>query len=535
LSFRVLVAEPDSFARARLLSILRQQGAEADAVDCLHSVFAKVVARRYDLVCADHALSKQRMGGLTVGDLLWRHRIEVPLIITGDSDTLEARGHATNSGAVGFASRPYDEPQLGALIHRAMAHSGIRSVPHDVGPESVRIVMYSHDTIGLGHMRRNANIAKEILRMRPDASVLMLVGCPTGLVFDVPPGIDYVKLPSLVKLSREEWRPDRLNISASRARNLRERLIREAIGAFEPNLILVDHMPTGVWNELAGILAGLRHEPHCPDVVLGLRDILDAPEATDRSWRKSGADSAIRELYDEVLVYGTPSHFDTVKVYGLDVLAPGRVSYAGYVTALADPLDIAATHDRLSSGDRPLVLISGGGGRDAFPVIAAALGGLASIPEDRRPAVIVVVGPLMAPNLRAYVRIQSTLLGATYFDYLPDLPACLAVCDFMIGMGGYNSMIEAAAAGVPNLVVPRRGPSTEQMTRAHLFAKHGLAEMLLPEMATAEALGARLAAVTRLGPRTPQLQAEGAKTAAVRILERIDARVADGQFMRIVS
>lgn len=473
---------------------------------------------------------------MTIGDLLlWHHSTEVPLIVTGDSDTVQARGHARTRGAIGFVARPYSEAKLRALIHKAMSNSAHQDEPHYASTEPPRILMYSHDTIGLGHMRRNANIAREILRVRADASVLMLLGCPTGLVFDLPTGVDFVKLPSLVKQSRDEWRPDRLNITSERARDLRERLIREAIGAFEPDLILVDHMPTGVWNELTGILASLRQGSRCPDVVLGLRDILDSPEATRSAWRRTGADTAIAELYDEVLIYGNASLFDTANVYGLDLLAPGRVSYAGYVAALADPVDMAGTRTRLARGDRPLALIAGGGGRDAFPIITAALAGLAGIAEDHRPGAVVVAGPLMAANLRAYLRIQSGLLGVAYFDHVANFPAFLAACDFLLGMAGYNSMIEAAAAGVPTLVVPRRGPSAEQMTRAHVFAKHGLADMLLPDMATPAALGACLAGVSQGGPRTPRLEADGAQFAAAHILKRLDARAAGSQITRIVS
>lgn len=141
----------------------------------------------------------------------------------------------------------------------------------------------------------------------------------------------------------------------------------------------------------------------------------------------------------------------------------------------------------------------------------------------------------MPADLRAYLRIQAGLLGAAYFDHMENFPACLAACDFMLGMAGYNSMIEAAAAGVPALVVPRRGPSAEQMTRARVFAEHGLADMLLPEMATPAALGACLAAVTRGTPHTPRLYPEGARFAATRVVERLDTRVTAGHLERIVS
>ena len=69
-----------------------------------------------------------------------------------------------------------------------------RADPEAGKGRSPRIAFYSHDTIGLGHMRRNSAIARQLVTQLPDVSVLMLVGCPAGMVFEPHPGIDYVKL-----------------------------------------------------------------------------------------------------------------------------------------------------------------------------------------------------------------------------------------------------------------------------------------------------------------------------------------------------
>ena len=531
--FNVLIAEPASAARTRLLAMLAGLGAATETAESLEAACSRTAARRYDLVFADLALAGPEIR--TLADLIGMRRDDLPLVLTCDHDGVQARALARDTRALGLLTRPYPEPQTISLVRNAMTRSRAQAGAASCRGDPPRILMYSHDSIGLGHMRRNANVAEEILRIRPDASVLMLLGCPAGLVFELPSGVDYVKLPSLVKLSRDEWRPDRLAISGERLRDLRERLIREAIAGFEPDLILVDHMPSGVWNELGGVFAASRAGPRAPDLVLGLRDILDSPEATRSGWRKSGADRAIAELYDEVFVYGDANLFDTARVYHLDRLAPGRVSYAGYVAARGNPVEADDIRSRLGAGERPVALISGGGGRDAFPVISSALAGLAAIPEARRPHALVVAGPLMAPDLRAHLRWQSQEIGATYRDRVANFPTLLAASDFLLSMGGYNSMIEAAAVGVPALVVPRRGPSAEQLTRARVFAARGLAEMLAPERATPEVLGARLARIERITQRAPRLGSDGARVAAARIVERVEARASGGDLALAVS
>src|SRR5258708_20250091 len=64
---------------------------------------------------------------------------------------------------------------------------------------SACIMTYSHDGFGLGHLRRNTTIASHLASEVPNSSVLMMIGCPSGAVFKLPPGVDFIKLPSLIK------------------------------------------------------------------------------------------------------------------------------------------------------------------------------------------------------------------------------------------------------------------------------------------------------------------------------------------------
>src|SRR5438874_12566441 len=68
---------------------------------------------------------------------------------------------------------------------------------------STCVMTYSHDGFGLGHLRRNTTIASVLARQVPDSSVLMLIGCPSGAVFKLPTGVDFIKLPSVIKRNTE--------------------------------------------------------------------------------------------------------------------------------------------------------------------------------------------------------------------------------------------------------------------------------------------------------------------------------------------
>jgi len=153
---------------------------------------------------------------------------------------------------------------------------------------------YSHDGFGLGHLRRNTTIASHFANELPTSSVLMLIGCPTGAVFKLPPGVDFIKLPSIIKRDTGVWHPLRLRIGLDKTKALRTATIHEVAHVLHPQLLLVDHVPVGVWGELLPVLEMLKRRDDAPTIVLGLRDIVDRPEVTRTLWEREGASQAIR-------------------------------------------------------------------------------------------------------------------------------------------------------------------------------------------------------------------------------------------------
>ncbi|WP_326502482.1 hypothetical protein [Rothia nasimurium] len=66
---------------------------------------------------------------------------------------------------------------------------------HTHTTEPVRVVLYSHDSQGLGHVRRNLAIAHHIARTVPEltgrpVAGLLVSGLPQASVFPLPAGFD---------------------------------------------------------------------------------------------------------------------------------------------------------------------------------------------------------------------------------------------------------------------------------------------------------------------------------------------------------
>lgn len=500
----ILLLEDEPIIARNICRVLEREG---HAVTHAHSAAMArlyLAEARFDLVLADVNLGDG--DGIEVLSSHAGRLADVPIIVMTGQDTLDNRLRAEGLSVSAFLSKPFAMSRLAELTGALLAETG-KQAGVKRGPS---VVMYSHDTIGLGHMRRNTAIAQELVARVPGASVLMLVGCPAGMVFEPHPGIDYVKLPSLTKLGRGRWQAGSLRIDAATTRALREGILERVIETFAPDVLLVDHEPAGVWDELVRPIQALRARGGTR-VILGLRDILDDPDRVTRTWASNGTGAVISGLYDDVLIYGSKAFYASDAAYGLQALRPGHVRYCGAVTTARQ-----ADRPRWTGLPRR-VLVSGGGGRDAFALLDMVLAGFESLSHHRRPELTLIAGPLMDAELSDALRHRAAQCGAIFHDAIADLPTRLAMSDLFITMGGYNSVTEALVTGCPAVVMPRVGPSGEQRIRAERLSELGLATVVWRQDLTAQ----RMAAVLTSRPAVPAqmsgLSFDGAAVAAAHI------------------
>lgn len=500
----ILLLEDEPIIARNICRALGRGGHTVTHAASAHEGRRHLEAARFDLVLADINLGDG--DGISVLSAASASIQDVPIVIMSGQDTVSNRLRAEGLAVSAFLSKPFAMSRLAELTGALLAETG-KQAGQRRGPS---VMMYSHDTIGLGHMRRNTAIAKELVERVPGASILMLVGCPAGMVFEPHPGIDYIKLPSLTKLGRGRWQAGSLRIDAATTRALRSGILERAIETFAPDVLLVDHEPAGVWDELVPPIRALKAKGRTR-VVLGLRDILDDPERVAQAWHAAGTTSVVAELYDDILIYGSDRFYPSSSAYGLESLRPGRVRYCGAVTA-ARPVE------RLRwEGPPRRVLVSGGGGRDAFALLDTVLAGYETVAPHHRPELTLVAGPLMDAELSDVLKHRATKVGAIFRDTTPDLPEMLARSDLFITMGGYNSIAETLVTGCPAVVVPRVGPSGEQRIRAERLQALGMATVVWRDDLTPARMA--LLMTTRPGrpPPMPGLAFDGAKVAAEHI------------------
>jgi len=226
-----------------------------------------------------------------------------------------------------------------------------------------RILLYSHDTFGLGHLRRSRTIATALVKADPDCSALIVTGSPIAGRFDFPERVDHVRLPGVVKLADGSYTSSNLPMDIDKMTALRGALIAAADRVFRPDLLIVDKEPWGFRHELTSTLAAARNRG--ARIVLGIRDVLDDEDALAREWERKGAIEAIERFYDEIWIYDIPQICRPLVGLDLSLQMEGRVVYTGYLRREADrPAD--ANSDQ---PEQPYVLVTTGGGGDGAALV----------------------------------------------------------------------------------------------------------------------------------------------------------------------
>ena len=340
-----------------------------------------------------------------------------------------------------------------------------------------RTLLYSHDTFGLGHLRRSRTIATALTAGDERRSALIVTGSPIAGRFDFAERIDHVRLPGVVKLPDGSYTSLNLNLPIDDMTRLRGAIIAATATEFAPDLLIVDKEPWGFRQELADTLDGLKARG--TRMVLGIRDVLDEQDALALEWQRKDSNTAIARFYDEIWIYGIPQICEPLSGVGLPAGTEDRIHYTGYLRRNAPdwPAEPAA-----DLPDEPFILVTTGGGGDGEKLIDWVL---RAYEADRHLCshALLVYGPFLNAAARAEfdLRVASLAGRVTALSFHPRLERLLEQASGVVAMGGYNTFCEILSMDKPAVIVPRTKPRREQAIRAEAAEKLGLIRMLLPE------------------------------------------------------
>jgi predicted glycosyltransferase len=337
-----------------------------------------------------------------------------------------------------------------------------------------RVLIYSHDSFGLGHLRRCRAIAHSLVDADPAVSILILSGSPIIGSFDFRSRVDFVRVPGVIKLRNGEYVSLNLHINIDETLAMRSSIIRHTADIFDPDLLIVDKEPLGLRGEVRDTLDLMQRRGTA--LILGLRDVMDDPEALESEWQRKQAVPALAEYYDEIWVYGLPQICDPLAGLPVPPSVRERMTYTGYLRRTTTELQL--TPEIVGILDSEFLLVTPGGGGDGEVLIDLVLSAYEYDRAIPHPALL-VFGPFMLPEQRAAFASRAARLdNVRAITFNSRLESLMARAAGIVAMGGYNTFCEILSFDKRALIVPRTAPRLEQFIRTKRAAELGLLSML---------------------------------------------------------
>ena len=335
-----------------------------------------------------------------------------------------------------------------------------------------RILMYSHDTFGLGHLRRCRAIAHALVERFKGLTVLIISGSQIAGAFGFKARVDFVKIPSVIKLYSGDYTSISDHIDIHDTLAMREGLIMETAILFDPDIFIVDKEPLGLRGEVEKTLIALQMRG-CK-TVLGLRDVLDSPELLGEEWGSKGVIEKISGLYDKIWIYGPENFWNPLKGLEIPKRTLKNTHYTGFLEREIPTQESPHQHQLPDN----YILVTAGGGGDGAELMSMVL---AAREFDRNLIypLVLVPGPFMKSDQREEIHRRAAMLSSiTVIDFDNALETIMNGASAVVGMCGYNTFCEIISFDKPTLFVPRTKPRKEQLIRATRASELGLTKVL---------------------------------------------------------
>lgn len=340
------------------------------------------------------------------------------------------------------------------------------------------ILMYSHDTYGLGHIRRTLAIASQL--RAPNVNILIITGSPIVGRFFFPPQIDFVRVPGMIKMTNEEYLPLSIKINTRHALKIRQTIITSTAKAFQPRLFIVDKAPLGLKREIIPTLQWFKRCHSHTQTILGLRDIMDDAASTKKDWAEKGVYDVLKQYYSEIWVYGNQDFYDPISEYDIPKEISEKMIFTGYIPrAVPKRGEIRdVRREQRLDPDEKLVVVTTGGGGDGYEHMDAYLRMLEEWEKTVPFRTVMVTGPFMPKKRRMEIFSRAKKLRVPTYRFYRRMERLIGAADVVVSMGGYNTVCEILSQGKPSLIIPREQPRREQLIRAQILNENNLADFI---------------------------------------------------------
>ncbi len=335
--------------------------------------------------------------------------------------------------------------------------------------------MYSHDSFGLGHLRRCRVIAHSLVDQYKGLSVLIISGSPIIGQFDFKARVNFITVPSVVKLRNGDYTSLALHVDIAETMEMRKSIIQQAAETFKPDIFIVDKEPLGLRGEVETTLSWQQQRGGIN--VLGLRDVMDDSEALQNEWQRKNVLPALESLYHEIWVYGSESIGNPIQGIEISTQAQKKMKYLGYLKRSMPSAGQIANRYK----NRQYLLVTPGGGGDGALLIDWVLRAYESNPDsdDELLQSIVMLGPFMSNSAQKQFRSRARKIQKVHIEVFDNQIELLMMnAQGIVAMGGYNTFCEILSFDKKAILVPRETPRLEQKIRADYAVERNLVGVL---------------------------------------------------------
>ena len=369
---------------------------------------------------------------------------------------------------------------------------------------SLRILMYSNDSLSWGHTLRTLSVASALSKAIPECSILVLTDLSNIGRFKLPERTDYVHLPSLNLRASQLQGNSRLQLETENTLRIRRKIAQSALKTFRPGLVMFDESLLDIPSEMRKVLGCVADELPEAKVLWSLPDTLGDPQFVTRQWAANGVREAFEHAH-EILIYGAENMFDYASGYEWSENTSRKLRYTGYLTRqVIPPQRVRVEVGRMNRNKLPLVVLTAGGELGDFAMVETYLRFLEKA-EDLALQSFVVIGPAIGPREKRALMARAQRLPRVVLHRVDKhMLHYLKFADLSISTGSYNVMCEVLAHRKAALVVPNHKEQPGNYYRARLLQERGLVHTVTPTDFSPELLRDKLENILFAGPRLVQ-------------------------------
>jgi len=349
-----------------------------------------------------------------------------------------------------------------------------------------RILVYTHNSIGLGHAFRTLAVITGIKKWRPDIDFLVISGTSVPQIFFLE-GIEVIKLPS-VKLEIDK------NGSPMASRYLkgfdlesifdfRQTMIMAAFDFFHPDALIIEHNMTGQMSELIPLLMKKWMRQGGPvdfplaHVCRGIMRWVPLLRIPYQNPRHRSESINIGSLYDFMYVLEDRDVIDINKAFlGNDPELEKKIRYMGKVTNRTYE-DLPAREEvmkRFGLSDKKPILVSLGRNQQVVDLWMKLLEIFMASGVTESHQIVMVMDPYLNGHHRETIRNHPLSKKARLLDFFPDLVDLVRHSELIVSRAGYNTVNEILLTGVKAVLIPESHGGGEQEMRARSINGDGV-------------------------------------------------------------